>query len=1623
METDKKKSLVPTTRRLVEFLRDLALMKDKIVRDVDSYEKVLFLHDLPPELKNFLNLGASDGETFLAIPEFKSTPAPPPPESLVPFIKMEGVSDSRNSSPPFLASTPQSVLIGRDAVAWIADWNRWAEEDRLHAPHKDWYEWLGKFQRRIDLQADEYEVVLGIGMMSVLANNYVTRHPLMTFGLGVQADPIDGEIKVSLQPELRPRRYDRRLLEGYDFFDSKRQADWWKKVQEWEPAPLTDGASELLREWLRGLGRAFEFDDSWAPSKRVDDSLRLVWAPCLILRQRDRSNLVEYFERMLESLQGEDAVAPLGLAQLISAIEAEERIQWLEEDDATSSDVLGEDPLFPLPANPEQLEIIQKLSRDSGVVVQGPPGTGKTHTIANLVSALLAQGQRVLVTSQKPQALRVLREKMPTEVQALCISMTDVARGGSKELNESVTSLSDRFNHFSRDIHEQRVRTLQERRDMTRKLISQLKEQIRLSRESEIEVHTLIAEGFSGKRSDVAEKVHELEEQFAWFPLPLAVDAPIKPSLSTAELQEFLSLLRQETPLRIARAKQVLPKMEDISSPAVFEELCSKEARAKEIAKTGRTPWSTAYEKIERKHRDSLLKDFNEAELLFTKFESRKEQHWLIKALDDSFKQVNQKLWRQIATDLSVMGEVQDQITKLGLNQVQCPDLTSGGEGGLPTRLQQVKELHAHLAAGGSFKKGPLKSGAQRKVDDFLKSCQVNGLPIKSTETVDQLLTHLSAEMLTRQVLERIKDVGIAYSEQERLVPRVHELTEIQECIAYLVKLGENFENTSKLLLSKGISIRPQNPAELAEAILGLEACQLIDDFGTIELELKKIQESLGVLAKKPNSAPELVELERALGIRDIELYKSEFFKLAGSFAEQDEQKRCENLYAKLRDAHGPLADLLRTTKLDDAWLSRISTLNAAWSWAVATRFLDSFNNLVPEEIAQEKLRAAIDDLGDSTGKLAAELGWGKCLTMMTAEQERALRTYQSNISSKGKGQGKWAGKYARAARQAMSEAREAVPAWIMPINEVLETIPPDPNSFDVVIVDEASQAGIEALFLLWLAPRIIVVGDERQCAPNTIVRGGLQQIYDRLDEFLSDVPEYLRLEFTPKSNLFSLLSTRYGSITRLREHFRCMPEIIGWSSAQFYSDAPLIPLRQFGSDRLPPLRTTRVEGAYTEGSSSTLENKVEALEIVRQIQMCLMDPQYENKTMGVIVLQSAAQARLIDDLLSQKISQEELTRRRIRVGTAPDFQGDERNVIFLSMVVAEGEKITSMTQRDWQRRFNVAATRAEDQMWLFHSVAYASLKPQDLRKSLLGYVMSPPQVFGGFEHRDLQWDSEKRAPFGSKFEQRVFLKIRDRGYFVKPQVEVNRRFIDLVVSGAKGQLAVECDGDFWHSSPDDQRADIDRQIELERAGWRFVRIRESAFNRNPEKAMEPLWLELEKRGIRPGDLKTVVDSNIQDWKPVPVIAEEGLDGIEENDSDVQQASENSSRLSTSTDLIQKVESKPVSKSTQSVQFVRTEQDASDKEVVYVYGGITPKALRVAEDILANLSQQDKQILSMRLGIGDYLGDPHNANSVARKIGEDMSKVIQAESRLIVTMEKLNLHGLLIEIKSALGRS
>jgi hypothetical protein len=95
----------------------------------------------------------------------------------------------------------------------------------------------------------------------------------------------------------------------------------------------------------------------------------------------------------------------------------------------------------------------------------------------------------------------------------------------------------------------------------------------------------------------------------------------------------------------------------------------------------------------------------------------------------------------------------------------------------------------------------------------------------------------------------------------------------------------------------------------------------------------------------------------------------------------------------------------------------------------------------------------------------------------------------------------------------------------------------------------------------------------------------------------------------------------------------------------------------------------------------------------------------------------------------------------------------------------------------------------------------------------------------------------------------------------VKPQFEVAKYYIDIVIEGATNKLAVECDGDRWHGELEQRERDMDRERILKRSGWTFWRVRGGEFYFNPSKALEPLWQKLDELGISPGGKDKLVDS------------------------------------------------------------------------------------------------------------------------------------------------------------------
>ena len=623
------------------------------------------------------------------------------------------------------------------------------------------------------------------------------------------------------------------------------------------------------------------------------------------------------------------------------------------------------------------------------------------------------------------------------------------------------------------------------------------------------------------------------------------------------------------------------------------------------------------------------------------------------------------------------------------------------------------------------------------------------------------------------------------------------------------------------------------------------------------EREILKIEEPIGSFAGRTDAHFVVSDLLQAIRNRDIEVYKQVKNEIQSL---KDECLRMQKLDTDIENLRQFLPNLtaeLEQSYNESCWDERVLQIGDAWHWAQAKFWINEY--IKKEDAPSLAIRSSQieDEINKAIAQLAELHAWSFCLSRIESSHRSHMVAWQQAMGRLGKGTGRHAPKHRRDAQQHLNECREAVPAWVMPLHRVWDTVDPAPGIFDVVIIDEASQCGPEALPLFYLGKKVLIVGDDKQISPEAV---GLPRdaVHRLMDEYLSDFS--FRSSFAVESSVFDHGRRLYdkGHIT-LCEHFRCMPEIIRFSNDLCYFGT-LIPLRQYGPDRLNPLEHVFIEDGYREGSGNRVVNRPEANAVVEKIVELCDDERYSGKTMGVVVLQGEAQAGLIEGKLLERLGAEEMERRRLICGNSYSFQGDERDVMFLSMVAAPDGRIGPLTRSADERRFNVAASRARDQMILFHSVTVNDLSTTDFRRKLLEFFENTkPQEIAGIDREELErraaQDNRKVIkppdPFDSWFEVDVALEIARNGYNVQPQVEIAGRRIDLVIEGGQARLAVECDGDRWHDM-DRYEEDMRRQRQLERCGWEFFRVRESAFYANKEIALEKLWPMLEERKIFP---------------------------------------------------------------------------------------------------------------------------------------------------------------------------
>lgn len=1457
----------PDTRtkvlQLLRYLRDFVALRSAVVRDVSSYAadgEVLWFSGMPHDRDctspAWGGGDEDDGSSWLSVRQQVLPPLPAVPAAVEPWIDEDELTNIRPDHEPQLRAV---AFIAKDvgqspveqrladhpmiASAWERYLPRWREwrvaRHRAESIQRVYSQLFSIYQRQTKL-GELYELIVGLGLLQWRrSSGSIRRHCFVANG-ELRFDRERGEIRLLCPAGGARLRLEDDMLEIGDRPPREHYETLKAHLTEWEDDLWSTARAETaLKDWGRSLHADAHCELNLERRESIGDAPTVDLAPALILRKRGVQTTVKLYEEMIAQVDEPDDEPSFGLKRLVEDIDDDSAPGGGDHPEVIDNPFALSDGriYFPKAANRDQREIIARLRRHRGILVQGPPGTGKSHTIANLVCHLLAEGKRVLVTSETPRALRVLKDKIPAALQPLCVSNLGGDADSFRELESCVNGITRRHAGWNRRTYDAAITEAEKELDQVQRQIAVLDRQIHELRKFEVEVHA--AGGNRGTPSALARQVADRHAEYSWCVLDR--DSPGTAPLSPPEFSELVADLRNISTELARELKLELPRVENLPDRNAFatavEEIRRHEGAAGELEQWRSHGCFSLFLRAGNDWRQQfrgLLEQLiqKRTELL------RRSHPWRTEALRDIL--CGRALrWVQIRKETAAVLEgVEPFLAEVDASQIEAPadysDERLFHEVGGALELLRAGKRWAPFGLGF----GPLAPYVQVK-----KACRINGISGATIPVLERLHRVLNVKVKLRRAWTlwsgiETENPGSALSRFAQLVDAFHTLEEAFEVHRLANDAGQH-------LMKCGAASVDWAAAEETTLLQVLEAAERMEALKRAEQQLERSAEVLRGLVG-PQVHPLVERIRLALNERDPRAWAAAIDELLQLHQRRSQMERRDALLQRLEAGAHTLAGELRRTFSDEAWLKRAEVFTDAWVWARTNEWLREQARPGFVSRLEGERRQLIGQWEDAMSRVAEAKAWLVFLDRLSPKQSAALQAWTNAVRALGKGTGKSVRsvRLRQEARSYATEASTALPAWIMPRYKVVEMIRPEADTFDVVIVDEASQSGIDSLFLFHIGRQIVVVGDDQQISPN-IGFIEAERIAALQNLHLRDVRHKVALDVS--SSLYDNARIRFRAAVVLREHFRCMPEIIQFSNDLCYrpNGTPLDPLRTYSESRLDPVVTTFVPEGYREGSAASALNLAEAETIVEQVKKCLADPRYAHRSMGVISLQGAAQAQKIHQLLVSSVGAAAMEERDLVCGDAYDFQGDERDVIFLSLVAAPNERIGVLAKTSDHQRFNVAASRARDQLWLFHSAALEDLSPACVRYRLVDYMRAPRRMID---------DTSETERFDSEFERHVYERIVARGFAVRPQVPVgdaltHRYRIDLVVEGIRGKLAVECDGDRWHG-PERYESDMRRQRDLERAGWRFWRVRGGEFYRDPEAALATLWAELDSAGV-----------------------------------------------------------------------------------------------------------------------------------------------------------------------------
>jgi len=470
--------------------------------------------------------------------------------------------------------------------------------------------------------------------------------------------------------------------------------------------------------------------------------------------------------------------------------------------------------------------------------------------------------------------------------------------------------------------------------------------------------------------------------------------------------------------------------------------------------------------------------------------------------------------------------------------------------------------------------------------------------------------------------------------------------------------------------------------------------------------------------------------------------------------------------------------------------------------------------------------------------------------------------------------------------KEQFAKLKDAFPCILAGIRDFAEFIPLESGLFDLVIIDEASQVSIAQAFpALIRAKKVLILGDKKQFsnvkasqARSETNREYLNALAEVFKQNISkEDSKLIKLsKFDIKTSILDFFESISNYNIQLLKYFRGYKEIISYSNKHFYQNSLQV-MKIRGKNVEEVLKFTFVEDdGKTEATQNT--NKNEILAIISELQ-ALRDAD-KNLSIGIITPHTNQQKLLMEEISKLPERDYYFDKLNLKIMTFDTCQGEERDIIFYSMVATEsadrlwGVFIKDLNNVDSEedgkikvQRLNVGFSRAKEQMHFILSKSldkfngsigdalrhyYNTLEEAKKEKTSEDVDQNSPmekEVLNWFYQTDFWAKNKHNAEFIPQFEIGKYLKQLDITY-KHPNYKVDFLLVYHDEQHKEHKIIIEYDGFKEHFQNIDEvnefnyvhyysENDVYREKVLESYGYKFLRINKFNIGSNPIKNLD----------------------------------------------------------------------------------------------------------------------------------------------------------------------------------------